>query len=44
MGVCISRPPAPDPGPRPQFLFDGPRLNLYLAFLAFKLYLPALAS
>ena len=47
---ALPRPPAPvlalDPGPglRPQFVFDGPSPNLYLAALAVKLYLQTLAS
>ena len=33
--------PASDPGLRPQFLFDGPITNFYLAALTFNLYLLA---
>ena len=32
------------PGPRPQFVFDGPGLNLYLAAPVLNLDLPALAN
>ena len=45
--LCFPAPcPGPGPGlsPRPQFVFDGPGPNLYLAAPVLKLYLPALAS
>ena len=35
--------PALDPGPQPQFVFDGPGLNLYLAARIPNLFLSALA-
>ena len=34
----------PSPRAGPQFVFDGPGPNLYLAAPALKLYLPALAN
>ena len=45
-GICVFRLPAPSPSPgsRPQFVFDGPSPNLYLAAAALNLYLPALAD
>ena len=33
----------PGPDPRPEFVFEGPGPNLYLAAPPLKLYLPALA-